>query len=98
MPFPQQRPRLFTRVNLEAITPRQYGCYGLFKVVNGALVCVYIGKGDIRQRLLDHLNGDNPCVTRNRPTHWMDVVTNNMDVVEKQLIFEHRPICNERVG
>jgi len=102
--FPQQTPRQFNRGNIEAITPRQMGCYGLFKwqptvsPTGGSWICVYIGKGDIRQRLLDHLNGDNPCITKNRPTHWFDMVTSNMDAVEKALIIEYRPICNQRVG
>jgi len=55
MPFPQQNPRIYNKANVEALNKNQMGCYGLLK--NG--VCIYVGKGDIRQRLLDHLNGDN---------------------------------------
>ena len=95
MPFPKQEARAFTRANVEAITPGQFGCYGLF--VNGG-GWVYVGKGDIRKRLLDHLNGDNPCITRNRPTDWVDWVTNSMDAAEKALILELQPTCNKKVG
>ena len=95
MPFPKQTARTFTRADIEAITPGQMGCYGLF-VNQGPWV--YIGKGDIRKRLLEHLNGDNPCITRNGPTHYVDVVTNNMDEVEKALILEFNPTCNKKVG
>ncbi len=95
MGFPSQTPRAFTRANVEAITPGQYGCYGLYM---GGGAWVYVGKGDIRKRLLDHLNGDNPCITRNRPTHWVDIVTNNMDALEKALILEFQPSCNKKVG
>jgi len=95
MGFPSQTPRAFTRANVEAITPGQFGCYGLF--VNGG-GWVYVGKGDIRKRLLDHLNGDNPCITRNRPTHWVDIVASNMDALEKALILELQPSCNKKVG
>lgn len=95
MPFPKQTARAFTRANIEAITPGQMGCYGLFINQGG---WVYVGKGDIRKRLLEHLNGDNPCITRNRPTHYVDVVTNNMDEVEKALIVELNPTCNKKVG
>ena len=42
-----------------------------------------MGRGDIRQRLLDHINGDNPCITRNAPTHWVDEVTSNAEAREK---------------
>jgi len=95
MPFPAQQPRSFTKQNVEAINPGQMGCYGLFINQGG---WVYVGKGDIRARLLAHLNGDNPCIIRNRPTHWVDVVTNNMDALEKALIIELSPTCNRKVG
>lgn len=94
MPFPEQTPRAFIRANVEAIRPGQMGCYGLFKQGEW----IYVGKGDIRQRLLDHLNGDNPCIIRRGPTHWVDEVTNNHDAREKQLILELKPSCNQKVG
>ena len=94
MPFPKQTPRAFTKTNVEAIPKNQNGCYGLFK--QG--VWVYVGKGDIRQRLLDHLGGDNSCITGQAPTHWVDVVTNDMDQREKELIAELNPICNKKIG
>ncbi len=94
MPFPPQQPRQFNRKNIEAITPGQKGCYGLFRSERW----VYIGKGDIRQRLLDHLNGDNPCINRQSPTHWVDVVTSDYDEMEKRLIREYQPVCNLKVG
>jgi hypothetical protein len=56
MPFVQQTPRIFNRENVEALNPNQLGVYGLFKQGKW----IHVGKGDIRQRLLAHLNGDNP--------------------------------------
>lgn len=94
MPFPEQIPRAFNKANILAITPGQIGCYGLLRQGQW----VYVGKGDIRDRLLDHLNGGNPCISRQQPTHWVDVVTNNCDAVEKQLIVELQPACNLKVG
>jgi hypothetical protein len=94
MPFPQQTPREFTKAGIEALNPGQMGCYGLFKTGTW----IYVGKGDIRQRLLDHLNGDNPCITRQSPTHFVSEVTRDYDNREKQLIAELDPICNKRVG
>jgi len=95
MPFPQQTPRAFTRTNVEALNPNQIGVYGLFR----QNVWVYIGKGDIRQRLLDHLNDDNPCINLQKPTHWVDVVTGvDPSRTEESLIAELRPICNKRIG
>ena len=95
MGFPKQEARAFTKANVEAIRPGQMGCYGLF-VNRGPWV--YVGKGDIRKRLLEHLNGDNPCITRNGPTHWVDIVTDDMDAKEKALILELTPTCNKKVG
>ena len=94
MPFPKQTPRQFTKQNILNITPGQTGCYGLLHQNSW----VYVGKGDIRDRLLAHYNGDNPCISRERPTHWVDVVVNNPDQLEKKLILELQPVCNKKVG
>jgi hypothetical protein len=94
MPFPQQTPRAFTRPNIEAINPGQQGCYGLFR--EG--VWVYVGRGDIRERLLDHLSGTNSCIARQQPTHWVDTVTADSVAEEKRLIAELTPVCNQKVG
>jgi hypothetical protein len=59
---------------------------------------IYVGRGDIRTRLLEHLNGGNPCITRQKPTHWVDVVTSNDGPEEKKLILEFDPICNQKIG
>ena len=94
MPFPKQTPREFTRANIEAMDENQMGVYGLF--ADGPWI--YIGSGDLRQRLLDHLNGDNPCITRAGPTHWADVACDDYVDREKWLIDEYHPTCNEKVG
>ena len=94
MPFPPQTARAFTRANVETLNPDQWGCYGIFKQGQW----IYVGKGDIRTRLLAHLNGDIPCITRSGATHWVDMVTANFDRVEKELIVELNPICNQKVG
>jgi hypothetical protein len=95
MPFVNQTPRLFTRQNVEALRVNQIGVYGLLKQNEW----IYIGKGDIRQRLLDHLNGDNPCINRQRPSHWVNELTaGDPSTREQQLILEYQPTCNRRVG
>jgi hypothetical protein len=94
MAFPPQTPRPFTKANIEAISPGQGGCYGLYR----GNQWIYVGKGDIRDRLLRHLNGDNPCITRQAPTHWVDMVTRDMDNEEKRLILSLTPSCNQKVG
>jgi hypothetical protein len=94
IPFPPQIPNIFDRPHIEAVGPNLRGVYGLFRQGE----CIYVGKGDIRQRLLAHLNGDNPRIIRERPTHWVAEVTPNMDGREIQLIKEFRPICSQRAG
>ena len=95
MPFVQQTPRLFNRANIEALNPNQNGVYGLFKQGKW----IYVGKGDIRQRLLAHLNGDNPYISREAPTHWVDeLVTGDPSSQERALILEFQPSCNQKVG
>jgi excinuclease UvrABC nuclease subunit len=94
MPFPNQTPRPFTRDGIEWLNPDQYGCYGLFREGKW----IYVGKGDIRSRLLDHLDGDDPLIIVEAPTHFVAVVTTNPDAVEMQLIAELDPIANRRPG
>lgn len=95
MSFIEQAPREFTRQNIEALNQNQIGVYGIFR----SGVWIYVGKGDIRQRLLSHLNGDNPCIMREHPTYWVgEVLTIDPSVREKQLILELQPICNQKVG
>ncbi len=92
MPFPKQTPRAYTKANVEALKKDQIGVYGLFKGV-----WMYVGKGDIRQCLLDNLNGDNSCITKQAPTSWVAVVTKgDPSEPEKELIAELNPVCNKK--
>lgn len=94
MPFPNQTLRFFNRQNILAIHGNPTGVYG---IVSGNKV-IYVGKGDIKQRLLAHLNGDNPSITALSPTHWVDEVTSLLDNREKELIIEFNPPANKRLG
>ena len=94
MPFPNQPSRPFTREDVERLHPEQPGCYGLFTKHQW----VYIGKGDIRQRLLGHLNEDLECITHMQPTHWVGEVTPYYNERENQLITEFLPLCNLKKG
>ena len=95
MPFLQQTPRSYTKANVELLGSGQIGVYGIFKQGQW----LYVGKGDIRKRLLDHLNGDIPGLLASGPTHWVDeLVGGDPSFREKQLIFELKPLHNQRVG
>lgn len=84
----------YTRANTESLTPGQMGVYGIYK----SGTWIYVGSGDIRARMLAHFNGDNACITRERPTDWIAEVTSNYIEREKVLIRELTPTCNQRVG
>jgi hypothetical protein len=94
MPFPPQTPRLFNRAAIEALNPNQNGVYGIYR--QGCWI--YVGRGDIRARLLSHVAGNNPAITAQRPTHFVAVVTQNDVVTERQLILELNPVANQKVG
>ena len=93
MPFPPQKPKPFDRKSVESLRPGQIGCYGLFRKDRW----VYIGKGDIRQRLLGHLAGDIVRVLHSRPTHWVSVETADCDALEAELILACDPICKPAI-
>jgi len=91
MGFPKQGTKPYNKDRVGNIKVGQKGCYGLYR----RDTWIYVGKGDIRDRLLAHLNGDNPCITKENPTHYVDVVTADMDARETALIQELDPICNK---
>jgi hypothetical protein len=103
MPFPVQEARAFTKEGIEELNPNQFGCYGIFQtgrrwayIGRAERRWVYIGKGDIRRRLLDNLNGDRPCIQRCSATHFMIMVTADMDNEQERLVLELNPVCKEQ--
>ncbi len=94
MPFLAQTPGDFTRAGILRLSGHQMGVYGLYRTG----VWIYVGKGDIRERLLAHLGGDNPEITTAGPTNWVAEVTPNMDQRERELIAELGPVCNHQIG
>ena len=94
--FIEQVPRMFNLLNIRAIDDKYTGVYGLFR--EG--VWIYVGKGNIRQRLLLHLNGDNTDITLQRPTHFVDEIWQDpqMSLREKQLIVSLKPACNKKAS
>lgn len=91
MAFPPQEPRPFTVESIEELVPRQRGCYAIF---TQTMEPIYVGKGDIRKKLLEHLQGRPPSIARHRPAFWKAIITTNPDGEQKRLIYELDPICN----
>jgi hypothetical protein len=94
MPFPQQEIRPFTKEGIEWLRPNQNGVYGIFR----ADAWIYVGRGDIRARLLSHLSGQNPDITRERATSYVTLVTPNDEAMERALLLELNPIANKKLG
>lgn len=86
--------RPFTKDNILALKASQYGVYG----IHNGVKWLYVGKGDIRMRMLAHYNGDIPSLWRYSPVKWCAVVTSNADALEKAEIIRLQPLCNQRVG
>jgi excinuclease UvrABC nuclease subunit len=99
MPFPPQNPLPYTSDGIKRLHAGQKGCYGLTQRGAAGEAWIYVGKADdIRARLLQHLNGDNPCITAYLPTHVVAMVTAENVEQEKALILEYDPHCNKKVG
>ena len=94
MLFPQQTPWSYTRADIERLTLDQMGVYGIYRENRW----VYVGSGDMRTRLLAHVSGDNLCIKREQPTHWVGEVTSDYVRRGRELILEMDPACNQRVG
>ena len=94
MPFPKQEIRTYTKAGIEWLAPDQNGVYGIFR----SDAWIYVGRGDLRDRLLDHFNGDNPAITKERPTGYVTELTGNHVARERELILELRPLANQKVG
>lgn len=91
MPFPPQKPKRFDRPSVEQLPSGAVGCYGLFRRDRW----VYIGKGNIRDRLLAHLDGDSPAILDQQPTHWVAVEAADYEKLLRDLILACEPVCSE---
>ena len=92
MPF-NHGMRPYTRADVISVDPGQIGVYGIFKGERA----VFIGSGDIFERLINHITGDNTCITRHEPDRWTASITgpgSDPSEREAELIAEYRPACN----
>jgi hypothetical protein len=93
MPFPDQPRRPFTREEVERLTKGLRGVYGLFR----GDTCVFVGKGDLRDRLLGHLGTGYTeqarCIAKSSPTHFLVEETEDFIVRHMGLVVEYQPSC-----
>ncbi len=84
--------RTFDRATIEAHAPDGPGVYILFRGDK----CVYLGRGNIREKLLRHVEGDVECIVRHKPTHWYCIkTTSDLPGLERLLAAEFKPLCSE---
>jgi hypothetical protein len=80
----------FSTVGLLAVPPGAIGVYGIFRTDGW----VYIGQGQILERLLSHLRGDNPCIARSGATNFVFELSMNPVERERELLREISTSCN----
>jgi hypothetical protein len=87
----------WTRASILANAPRASGVY----VIYNGQTWIYVGEsGDIQARLLQHFNGDNPCITHYVPTGFQFELVAAVQRVARQdeWIAHLGPACNQRFG
>ena len=93
MPFPDQPRRPFAAEEIERLPVGKRGVYGLFNEE----CCVFIGKGNLRERLLLHLKSgyteEARCIRKNSPTYFLVEETENFVVRHMGLVVEYEPKC-----
>lgn len=95
MAFPLQEARRFDADRV-ADAPDDHGFYGLFRVEpDGTRSWVYVGFGQIRRRLQEHLDGQPPEIARHRPTHWVMGFTAAIEGQHERLVRELQPILRD---
>lgn len=94
MPFAETRygRYLFQRESIVRNAPKASGVYGLFSAF-----WIYIGEADdLQARILEHLDGDDPCIVRFQPSGFAFELASPRDRPsrQKQLVKELQPLCD----
>jgi len=88
----------WNHASIASNAPIAAGVYAIFNGQNW----IYVGEsGDTFTRLLQHWNGDNPCITRNAPTGFQfELVASQPQRKSRQdqLILLLHPVCNQKLG
>lgn len=97
MPWNNQNTFLYSMNSVLSSATQNSGVYGIFKPDQW----IYIGEsGNIKQRLIQHLNRDNECIVRHGPTAFIFELCPSSERVQRQdaLILEFLPPCNTTLG
>ena len=97
VPWNNQNTFLYSMNSVLSSATQNSGVYGIFKPDQW----IYIGEsGNIKQRLIQHLNRDNECIVRHGPTAFIFELCLSGERVQRQdaLILEFLPPCNTTLG
>ncbi|MDX1616695.1 MAG: hypothetical protein R3300_20480 [Candidatus Promineifilaceae bacterium] len=94
MKFPAQEPRPFSRSSI-AQAPDQEGLYGLFRAESDGERFIYIGYGNIRERLEQHLDGIPPEILKEDPEFWVVAYTSAIERTLVELIENLQPLYHD---
>ena len=91
----ENQPHPWSHDSVVENAPRRSGVYGLYSAL-----WIYIGEADdLRQCLMEHSNGDNPCIARYAPTHFVFELIDNPTARKaryRELVRQHGPVCNAK--
>lgn len=97
MPFNATTGHVYDEASINVAAPQASGVYGIYT----DQAWIYVGESnDLRRRLLEHVRGDNPCITRAQATGFVFELSPSAARVarQNQLILELRPSCNQMLG
>ena len=93
MPFPEQPRHPFNEEEIRRLPEGKRGVYGLFNEE----ACVFVGKGNLRERLLGHLKPgyteESRSIRKLAPTYFLVEETEDFVVRHMGLTVEYTPKC-----
>jgi len=87
----------FTQDNASKAPDRK----GVYQIESSDGTLIYIGQGNIRERLLSHLRRENTvdaCIFRHEPTHYRREPCTDAEDRERRLLRQFPTLCNQRAG
>jgi excinuclease UvrABC nuclease subunit len=96
MPFANPNGDAYTELCVEKHCPAASGVYVLYSTGGFTWEVIYVGESeDLRQSLLGHLRGDNPCISKRQPMGYMyELVDAERRALHRiELASQYDPTC-----
>lgn len=91
--IPHESAYAFEEQSVLTYAPHKMGVYLIYRTGKW----IYVGHGDIQERLIAHVHGDKPDIQREDASWFMFETCKSEEAAiarEKVLIFNYRPACN----